>query len=165
LVRSSEVSVYAHKADRVTVRHRHGQIVAVIEIVSPGNKGSISEVRAFVEKTADLIQQGVHVLVIELFPPTKRDPQGLSKAVWDQCADEDFTLPTDKPLTLAAYSAGPIKTVYVEPIAVGDELPDMPLFLEPERYVPTPLEATYETSWGVFPGALKGLLEAPDTPE
>jgi hypothetical protein len=165
MVRSVEVSVYARKASRVTVRHRHGQIVAVIEIVSPGNKGSTSEVRAFVEKTADLIQRGVHLIVIDLFPPTRRDPQGLCKAIWDDLGDEDFTLPADKPLTLAAFSAGSIKTVYVEPIAVGDELPDMPLFLEPEVYVPAPLEATYRTSWDVFPAPLKGLLEPPDAPE
>jgi hypothetical protein len=37
----------------------------------------------------------------------------------------------------------------------------MPLFLEPELYVPVPLEATYETTWGVFPAALRGLLELP----
>ena len=36
----------------------------------------------------------------------------------------------DEPLTLAAYSAGPVKTAYVEPAAVGDLLPEMPLFLE-----------------------------------
>src|SRR5262249_40593427 len=69
VIRSTETGVYVRKADRVTVRHRHGQVVAVVEIVSPGNKGSNSELRAFVEKTADLIQQGVHVLVIDLFPP------------------------------------------------------------------------------------------------
>jgi hypothetical protein len=40
-------------------------------------------------------------------------------------------------------------------------LPDMPLFLKPEAYVPAPLEATYQTTWAVFPAALKGLLEAP----
>jgi hypothetical protein len=164
VVRSTEVGVYARKADRVTVRHRHGRIVAVVEIVSPGNKASTSELRAFVEKTSDLIQQGVHALVIDLFPPTKRDPQGLHKAIWDEFEDEDFTPPADKPLTLASYSAGPVKTAYVEPIAVGDELPDMPLFLEPELYVPVPLEATYRTTWGVFPAALKGLLETPDAP-
>src|SRR4051812_33980973 len=119
VVRSAEGGVYARKVDRVTVRHRHGQIVAVIEIVSPGNKGSNSELRAFVEKTSDLIQQGVHVLVIDLFPPTRRDPQGLHKAIWDEFEDEDFSLPADKPLTLASYSAGPIKTAYVEPIGVS----------------------------------------------
>src|SRR5271157_1607591 len=40
LVRRSEAENYARKSDRVTVRHRHGQIVAVVEIVSPGNKGA-----------------------------------------------------------------------------------------------------------------------------
>jgi hypothetical protein len=159
LIRSVENSIYVRKADRVTVRHRHGGIVAVVEIVSPGNKASTSEFRRFVEKSADLIQQGVHLLVIDLFPPTRRDPLGIHNAIWDQFDDEEVTPPPDKPLTLAAYSAGEIKTAYVEPIAVGDELPDMPLFLEPEVYVPTPLETTYRTTWGVFPAALKGLLD------
>jgi Protein of unknown function (DUF4058) len=165
LIRSAEGGVYARKADRVTVRHRHGQIVAVVEIVSPGNKGSNSEFRAFIEKTADLIQQGVHMLVIDLFPPTRRDPQGLHKAIWDEFEDDEYTPPPEKPLTLAAYSAGAVKTAYVEPIAVGDGLPDMPLFLEPEVYVPVPLEATYRATWSVFPAALKGLLEPPSVPE
>ena len=40
LVRRSEAEIYARKSDRVTVRHMHGQIVAVVEIVSPGNKGA-----------------------------------------------------------------------------------------------------------------------------
>ena len=35
----------------------------------------------------------------------------------------------DKPLTLAAYQVGPVRTAYIEPVAVGDRFPDMPLFL------------------------------------
>jgi hypothetical protein len=162
VVRSTEGGVYARRADRVTVRHRHGQIVAIVEVVSPGNKGANSELRAFVEKVSDLIQNGVHALVVDVFPPTRRDPQGIHKAIWDEFEDEDFSLPADKPLTVAAYSAGAVKTAYVEPFAVGDELPVMPLFLEPELYVPVSLEDTYRTSWDVFPAALKGLLEASD---
>ncbi len=165
VVQSTERGNYAKKADRVTVRHRHGQIVAVVEIVSPGNKGSNSELRAFVEKTADLIQQGVHVLVIDLLPPTRRDSQGIHKAIWDEFEDEEYSSPSDEPLTVAAYSAGVIKTAYVEPFGVGDDLPVMPLFLEPELYVPVPLEDTYRTSWNFFPAALKGLLEGTDTVE
>lgn len=161
MVRSTENDIFVRKADHIAVRHRHGQIVAVIEIVSPGNKGSRSALRAFVEKAADLIQQGVHLLVIDLFPPTKRDPQGLPKAIWDEFQEEDFALPPDRPLTLASYDAGPVKTVYVEPIAVGESLPEMPLFLKPELYVPASLEPTYQTSWRNFPAALKGLLEPP----
>jgi hypothetical protein len=48
---------------------------------------------------------------------------------------------------------------YVEPIAVGDSLPEMPLFFAPGRYVPCPLEATYQTAWEQFPAPLKGPLE------
>ena len=161
VVQRKEVGVYVRKADRVIVRHRHGEVVAVVEIVSPGNKGSVAEFRASVEKASRLIQQGVHLLVIDLFPPTKRDPQGLHKAIWDEVAgdEDDFEWPTDKPLTLASYDAGPPQVAYVEPVAVGESLPNMPLFLRPEFYVPAPLEATYRATWGTFPAALKGLLE------
>jgi hypothetical protein len=156
----SDVSTYARKADRITVRHEEGRVVAVIEIVSPGNKGSASHLRSFVEKTASLIVEGVHVLVIDLFPPSKRDPKGIHKAIWDEFEDTDFDLPADKPLILAAYDAGETPVAYVEPIAVGDVLPDMPIFLAPDFYVPTPLETSYQTAWNHFPFALKGRLEA-----
>ncbi|QEH33864.1 hypothetical protein OJF2_23950 [Aquisphaera giovannonii] len=81
LVSRIEQQVYARKVDRVAIRHRHGQVVSVIEIVSPGNKSGRSALRTFVEKSADLIERGVHVLVVDLFPPTRRDPQGIHKAI------------------------------------------------------------------------------------
>jgi hypothetical protein len=157
--RRLEAEIYAGRANRITVRRRHGNVVAVVEIVSPGNKGSRSEFRAFVEKSADLIRQGVQLLVIDLFPPGRRDPQGIHKALWDEFQEEDLELPPGKPLTLAAYDAGPPRVAYVNFVGVQDALPDMPLFLRPEVYVPAPLEATYPTTWNAFPAALKGLLE------
>jgi len=159
LTQRAEAKIYARRANRIAVRHRHGDIVAVIEIVSPGNKASQAAFRSFVEKSADFIEQGVHLLVIDLFPPGPRDPQGVHKAIWDEFQEEDFALPPDKPLILASYDAGEEQVAYVEPVAVGDVLPDMPIFLWPEHYVPAPLEATYQTTWNVFPAALKGLLE------
>jgi len=48
-----------------------------------------------------------------------------------------------------------------ESIAVGDSLPEMPIFLKPDFYVPAPLEATYQSSWSRFPAAMKRLLEPP----
>ena len=152
---------YSRKANRVTIRHRHGRVIAVVEIVSPGNKSSRDALRAFVEKMTDLLREGVHLLIVDLFPPGPRDPEGIHKVIWDELREEPFELPPDKPLTLAAYSAGAVKTAYVEPVAVGDLLPEMPLFLEPEAYVPAPLEATYQTAWNVFPAVLKGLLSPP----
>jgi hypothetical protein len=106
VVQRFEERVYARKADRIAVRHRSGDIVAVLEIVSPGNKSSTSAIRAFVEKTSDLIERGVHALIIDLHPPTKRDPQGIHELILDQLGDDDFELPPDKPLGLAGYLPG-----------------------------------------------------------
>ncbi|OAI54676.1 hypothetical protein AYO44_14500 [Planctomycetaceae bacterium SCGC AG-212-F19] len=164
LVRRSDRSVYADKANRITVRHRHGDVVAVIEIISPGNKGSKADFRAFVEKSADLVRQGVHLLVVDLFPPGRRDPQGIHNALWDEFEEEELERPADKPLTLVSYDAGPERVAYVEFVAVGDVLPDMPIFLKPGYYVPAPLETTYQSTWNAFPAVLKGLLETTAAP-
>jgi hypothetical protein len=104
----------------------------------------------------------VHLLVVDLFPPTGRDPQGIHKAIWDEIPGEPFELPPNNPLTLAVYPAGPKKVACVEPIAVGDVLLAMPLFLEPGMYVPAPLEETYQTTWSVCPAPLQySLLTRP----
>src|SRR5262249_32845855 len=139
-VRRAEADLYARKANRVTVRHQQGRVVAVLEIVSPGNKGSHNALHAFVSKMTELLEQGIHLLIVDLHPPGPRDPQGIHKAIWDEIEEEQFELPPDKPLTLAAYEAGPVTVAYVEPVAVGDKLPDMPLFLAPEVHVRVPLE-------------------------
>lgn len=158
LVRRNEADSYVDKANHIAVRHRHGDVVSVIEIVSPGNKGSRAEFGALIRKSADLIRQGIHLLVIDLFPPTRRDPHGIPKAIWDEFVEEEFDLPCNKPLMLASFDAGPPRVIYVEPIAVAELLPDMPLFLKPGVYIPAPLESSYQTAWQAFPKALKGLL-------
>src|SRR5216683_1518084 len=98
----TETAGYARKANRITVRHPDGDVVAVVEIVSPGNKDSRHAVRAFARKAVELLQAGVHLLIVDLFPPSPRDPQGIHKVIWDRVRDEPFTLPPDKPLTVAA---------------------------------------------------------------
>lgn len=143
---------YARRAKSVVVRHRSDdRIVAMIEVVSPGNKGSRSEFRSFIEKVAAVIQSGVNFLVLDLFPPGPRDPDGVHAAVWAEFTDHTFALPPDKPLTLAAYSAGDVYEAFVEPVAVGDVLPEMPLFLTSDIYVLTPLEAAYLSAWETVP--------------
>ena len=158
----AEAITYARKANRIAIHHPDGQVVAIIEIVSPGNKDSKHAVLAFSRKVVDFLLSGINVSIVDLFPPSKRDPQGIHKLIWDRIQDEPFELPKDKPLTVVAYSAGTAITAFIEPVAVGDALPDMPVFLSPDRYVPCPLESTYQASWEVFPPALRGpLLEPP----
>ena len=90
-----------------------------------------------------------------------RDPHGIHKAIWDEIEEQPFALPPDKPLTLAAYVAGVPKTAYVEPVAVGDVLPDMPAYLDADSYVPVPLEATYEAAFAGMPAKYKRILTEP----
>jgi hypothetical protein len=133
----------------------------MIEIVSPGNKDSRHAIGAFARKAVEFLQAGIHLLIIDLFPPNRRNPQGIHKMIWDRLGDQPFAPPPDKPLTLAAYVAGPEIVAYVEPVAVGDVLPDRPIFLTHDFDIDCPLDATYEAAWNVFPAALKGPLEEP----
>ncbi|HEX7445950.1 MAG TPA: DUF4058 family protein [Pirellulales bacterium] len=159
LVRRAEQESSAARANRIAIRHALGQVVSIIELVSPGNKSSRSALRSFVEKTTEFLRQGVHVLVIDLFPPSVRDPQGIHKAIWDEIQDEPFTLPADKPLTLAAYVADFPKTAYLDFVGVGDALPGMPAYLRPDAFVPVPLEATYQETWATCPAEVRELVE------
>ena len=158
LIEFDQSNQYASKANRISIQHPLGRVVAVVEIVSPGNKSSVHAVRTFVEKARELLMDGINLLVVDLFPPTVRDPQGIHKEIWDQISEEPFALPSDKPLTIAAYSAGEPKQAYVEPICVGDPLPPLPIFLSESTYIPAPLEASYQTTWDKCPQPVRELV-------
>jgi hypothetical protein len=165
IVRRTARRIYAARANRIVVKHHLGRIVAVIEIVSPGNKDSRAAVRDFVGKTIDLLRQGIHVLIVDLFPPTPRDPLGLHKLIWDEILEEAFTFPDGKNRILASYETGGEQAAYVEPVGVGDVLPDMPLFLTNGLHVMVPLEAPYEDTWDNCPEVMRQAVETGVLPE
>src|SRR5262245_18806039 len=84
IVRTTTKEFYSDKANRIVVKHHLGRIIAVIEIVSPGNKDSRAALRNFAEKTVGFLRTGIHALVIDLFPPTPREPFGIHKVLWDE---------------------------------------------------------------------------------
>ena len=156
----TDMEQYVSKRRTIVIRHASGdRIVALIEIVSPGNKSSVNAMQSFVDKAAEALHRGYHLLVVDLFPPGKRDPNGIHGAIWEAIGEDGFELPAGEPLTMAAYSAGEVTNAYVEPIAVGRQLPDMPLFLDPDRYVNVPLEATYLAAYRGVPRRWKDVLE------
>jgi hypothetical protein len=157
----AEEDQYAAKAKAVVIRHKSNhQVIAIVEIVSPGNKNSRHAVRAFVDQAREMLRGGIHLLLIDLFPPGPRDPQGIHKAIWDEFIDNDFELPAARRLTLAAYIGGPFPEAFVQPVAVGQALAEMPLFLTPDVYVPVPLEATYQAAWADVPSFWQDVLTA-----
>ncbi|HWE94972.1 MAG TPA: DUF4058 family protein [Tepidisphaeraceae bacterium] len=156
---TTEMDQYAAKAKAVTIRHSSNhEVIAMVEIVSPGNKNNRHGLRAFVGKAEEALRAGIHLLIVDLFPPGPRDPQGIHEAIWGEFSEDGFALPAGKPLTLAAYIGGPCPEAFVEPVAVGDSLPDMPLFLTPGTYVPVPLAATYESAWQAVPSIWRDAI-------
>jgi hypothetical protein len=158
VVQVSEADLYAKKANRIAIRHTsNDRIIAIIEILSPGNKSSLHAMDELLDKVWSIIDQGIHLLLIDLFPPTPRDPQGIHKLIWGDAAPVP---PAGQLLTLAAYHAVLPRQAYVEPTAVGSMLIDMPLLLDEGHYVPVPLEATYQAAWRGVPQRWKAVLEA-----
>jgi hypothetical protein len=162
LTAEAERGFYRRKQSTIAVRHISGdRIVAMVEVVSPGNKAAHNPLRAFFQKAADLLEKRVHLLILDLQPRTPRAPQGIHGLIWEEFAGEDYTAAADKPLTLAAYETGNAVRAFVQAVAVGDPLTDMPLFLEPGAHVPVPLEATYQRAFAAVPRRWQRVLQAP----
>ena len=79
--------------------------------------------------------------------------------IWRRLMAGSFEGPPDRPLTLVSYAVRSTVTAFVEPLSVGAQLIDMPLFLTPELYVPVPLEASYNQAWSGVPQRWRGVIE------
>ena len=159
-VKRSEKEYYADKASRVVIRHRLGRVVAFIEIVSPGNNHDQISIAEFCDKIAEAIRARVHVLVVDLLPPSRRDPHGIHKIIWDHFEEDDpFELTTPQNRAFASYEADGVNTAFIETLAVGEALPAMPLFIAPGTHVLVPLEETYTQAWADTPKTVRRLVE------
>ena len=159
LTATTDLRSYVAKRRTIVIRHRsRDRVVAMIEIVSPGNKKSREQIDKFVRKAVRAVASGVHVMVVDPFPPGKRDPNGIHGVIWSELEDDSYKQPVDRPLTLVSYLAGPVNTAYVQSFAVGDSLTVMPLVLSTETYVPLPLEPAYMDAWVGTPEVVRVRL-------
>lgn len=156
----TDMEFYRRKQNVVAVRHvSDDRVVALVEVVSPGNKSSRAALRSFVEKTAQLLDQRIHLLILDLHRPGNFDPQGIHGAIWEEIA-EAWVAPTDRPLTLVGYESALTVRAFVQPLAIGEALIDMPLYLEPSGYVLVPLENTYARAFDAVPKRWRNVVEA-----
>jgi hypothetical protein len=157
----AEAPVYQPPHRVIAVRHRsHDRLVALMEIISAGNKRDAGAMRNLVEKTVVLLSKHVHVMLIDLHPRGTFDPEGIHNLIWAELGQNPIVLPQDRPFLLMSYlSSGRVKS-FLEPRALGEKLPDMPLFLTRSRHVSVPLEATYQSAFAAVPPHLRRLLES-----
>lgn len=157
---ANETELYSVKRRTLIIRHSSGdQVVALIEILSSGNKNRKGALDRFINKAVSALSRGHHLLVVDLYPPGSYDPQGIHGVLWSEFEVLPYKRPSDKLLTLVAYSAGPIPRAYVEPVGVGSVLPAMPLFLDQDWYVNVPLEETYSEAYGTLAERWRRVIE------
>jgi hypothetical protein len=116
---------------------------------------------AFLKKTGEFLERQIHLLIVDLYPPGPRDPQGIHGAIWEYVTGQEYRMPSGKSLTLAAYDVADGLRAYVVHLGTGDGLTDMPLFLQPRAHVAVPLETTYGLAFAAVPRRWRAVLEAP----
>ena len=159
-MRSKHEKARRRKQRRILIRRtsNHG-VVAWIELVSPANKDRRSNVTKFAKKLSAALEVGLHGILLDILPPGPSDPRGMHAAVWKQCAKGQYALPSDQPLCVASYVADDVVEAYLSPLAVEDEIPATPLFLEVGWYVEVPLERTYMDAYNGMPRYWQDVLE------
>ncbi len=111
---------YVRKKSQIVVKHELGHVISVIELVSPGNKHSQVEIGRLVQKSASLIHEGINLLVIDPFPPTLRDPQGIANLISDEIdASCDLPFSADRPLVATSFQARPAPIRSLQSILCG----------------------------------------------
>lgn len=127
-------------------------LVGIVRFVPSSCKHDAAQWKMILDQFDTYLQAGIHLLIVDLFPTSQYDPQGIHGAISARLGEDSYRLPFENALTQVAYRAGEVLHTYVETTEVGGELSDMPLFLSTERYVVAPLVETYAT-------ALSGIAE------
>jgi hypothetical protein len=121
------------------------RVVAAIELVSPANKDRPSNRQAFAVKCAAYLQQHIAVVVVDLVTSRAADLH----AELLQLLHISAASPAD--LYAAAYRSVTISEAarleaWPHPLALGAELPTLPLWLSPDLALPLDLEQSYAAS-------------------
>jgi hypothetical protein len=133
----------------------------MIEVLSRGNKSNRHAIRSFLDKTIAALNGGVHLLLVDVHPPGPRDPNGIHGALLNEIGTEEYVLNRERPLTAAAYISGAdLVDALVNHFAIGQSVPECPLFLTAENYIRVPLEEAYKAAWEDVPPQYQEMLLA-----
>jgi hypothetical protein len=120
-------------------------LVAAVELVSPGNKDREAHRSAFAAKCSSYLQQGIGLMIIDIV--TSRQANLHNALVHQLHAGEQFLLPAE---LMYATAYRPVRRadtdeidVWTAALAVGRQLPGLPLPLAQALCVPLDLGATY----------------------
>ncbi len=138
---------------RIYDTKRHRRLVAAVEIVSPANKDRPENRRAFATKCAALLQQRVAVVIVDLVTTRQFNLYG---DLLELIGERD-PAPAPEPPPLYATACRRVRRdeawhfeTWTYPLALGQPLPTLPLWLADNFAVPLELEASYEETCGIL---------------
>lgn len=132
---------------------RSRQLVAAVELVSPGNKDRPETRRALVTKCAALLQQGVCVSMIDLVTTRHFN---LYTDLLTLIGRSDPAFAPDPPTIYAVTCRGrkigrdTKLEAWAHRLAIGEPLPTLPLWLSEDLAVSLELEPSYEETYKVL---------------
>jgi hypothetical protein len=123
------------------------ELVAAVELVSPSNKDRPAQRHQFAIKCASYLQDKVGLVVVDVV--TERGGNLHRQLLEILQVAQDRAKLGDDDLYAGAYRTVRTKKAvkleyWVEPLAVGNALPTMPLWIAPDLCLPLNLEQAYE---------------------
>lgn len=131
------------------------QLVAAIELVSEASKDRPESRRSFARKCASLLQHGVSVVVIDVVTNRRANMHAELVDVLDLAPEFGWDSPTDLSVVSYRTAQGASEPQYATPdgnvrlevwphaLAIGGELPTVPLWLAGDLVVALELELAY----------------------
>ncbi len=133
---------------RIYDEQRSRTLVAAIEIVSPSNKDRPESRTQFVSKCAALLREGVCVSMIDIV--TER-LGNLYAELLSRIGQADPRVGVDAPMLYATTLRArrrtkqrPLLDAWYFPLALGQSLPTIPIWLGPGISIQLPLETSYQ---------------------
>lgn len=134
------------------IREGGREVVAAIELVSPSNKDRPAARRAFTAKCLSYLQQGVAVVVVDVV--TER----LANLHDEMLGLLEIKLETNgglENLNAVAYRTLRRRKkcsleAWCESLSLGESLPTLPLWIEPDHAIPLDLEESYRSTCAVL---------------
>lgn len=132
---------------RIYDERRRRRLVAAIEIVSPSNKDRPQRRATFVAKCAALLKNNICVSIVDVVSTLDFN---LYAELLDFIQGEDPALTAEPPPLYAATLRTRLKDftrlmdAWYHPLAIGQTLPTLPIWLTENHAIALDLEATYE---------------------
>ncbi|HKI34342.1 MAG TPA: DUF4058 family protein [Gemmataceae bacterium] len=131
---------------RIYDQDRARTLVAAVELVSPGNKDRPEHRRAFLDKCAAYLREGVSVIVVDIVTSRRHNFHAALMELFN--GGEAAVRAVTSDLYAVAYRVRPVGTrtqmeAWPTALALGEPLPTMPLWLTESLCVPLDLEAGY----------------------